>query len=168
MTFGQMATDIREWAVVYLKGFCMGMADAVPGVSGGTIALITGIYERLIGAITAIESDRILQVVSGVHPRDRNAAWEALEEMDALFLAVVGAGIVTAILTVTGAVDYAVHAYPIPRLGSSSASSRPQQWCLLTSCRSTHRDGSQPPRSGSYLRSSSQAVQAPDLVIAFQ
>ena len=30
----------------FLKGFAMGMADIVPGVSGGTVALITGIYER--------------------------------------------------------------------------------------------------------------------------
>ncbi|PSQ50565.1 DUF368 domain-containing protein, partial [Halobacteriales archaeon SW_12_67_38] len=39
--------SMRSWVVVYLKGMFMGAADAVPGVSGGTIALITGIYERL-------------------------------------------------------------------------------------------------------------------------
>jgi len=42
-----------SWLVVYIKGICMGAADAVPGVSGGTIALIVGIYERLITAVTA-------------------------------------------------------------------------------------------------------------------
>ena len=112
-----MVDDIRELAVVYLKGFCMGMADAVPGVSGGTIALITGIYERLIAAITAIEPDRVLQVVAGVRPRDRGAAWAALEEMDALFLGALGVGVVTAVVAVTGAVEYAVHAYPVPTFG---------------------------------------------------
>ena len=37
-----------------LKGMAMGMAEAIPGVSGGTIAFITGIYERLLRAIGAI------------------------------------------------------------------------------------------------------------------
>ena len=37
--------------IVFLKGMLMGIADLVPGVSGGTIALITGIYQRLINAI---------------------------------------------------------------------------------------------------------------------
>ncbi|RLM77789.1 DUF368 domain-containing protein, partial [Halobellus sp. Atlit-38R] len=44
--------DLRDWATLYLKGVAMGSADAVPGVSGGTIALIVGIYERLIAAVT--------------------------------------------------------------------------------------------------------------------
>lgn len=41
------------WLVV--KGFCMGMADVVPGVSGGTMALILGIYERLLAAIRSFD-----------------------------------------------------------------------------------------------------------------
>jgi putative membrane protein len=42
--------------LIYLKGLCMGIADLIPGVSGGTIALITGIYERLIFSIKSIDS----------------------------------------------------------------------------------------------------------------
>ncbi len=38
----------KEYMFVYLKGIAMGAADLVPGVSGGTIALITDIYEELI------------------------------------------------------------------------------------------------------------------------
>ena len=40
--------------LIYLKGVAMGAADIVPGVSGGTIALITGIYEELIESIKNI------------------------------------------------------------------------------------------------------------------
>ena len=40
---------------VFLKGLAMGAANVIPGVSGGTIALITGIYERLINAIKSID-----------------------------------------------------------------------------------------------------------------
>lgn len=39
---------------ILLKGMAMGAADVVPGVSGGTIAFITGIYERLLNAIKSI------------------------------------------------------------------------------------------------------------------
>jgi len=42
------------WLINIVRGMCMGIADAVPGVSGGTIALILGIYERFIGSISAI------------------------------------------------------------------------------------------------------------------
>ena len=39
---------------IYLRGLAMGAADLVPGVSGGTVALITGIYEDLVGALSRI------------------------------------------------------------------------------------------------------------------
>ena len=49
-----MSYDIKEMFLIFLRGLFMGSADIVPGVSGGTIALITGIYERLIHAISSI------------------------------------------------------------------------------------------------------------------
>ena len=48
------------WLVV--KGFCMGMADVVPGVSGGTMALILGIYERLLAAIRSFDKEWLLGI----------------------------------------------------------------------------------------------------------
>lgn len=48
----------RGWLAVYLKGACMGAADTVPGVSGGTIALIIGFYERLVTTITGIDRSK--------------------------------------------------------------------------------------------------------------
>ena len=42
---------MKNLILTYLKGVAMGASDVVPGVSGGTIAFITGIYERLINAI---------------------------------------------------------------------------------------------------------------------
>ena len=41
--------------MLFFKGIFMGAADIIPGVSGGTIALITGIYERLVNAIKTID-----------------------------------------------------------------------------------------------------------------
>ena len=49
-----MNLDLKEIILIFLRGLFMGSADIVPGVSGGTIALITGIYERLINAISSI------------------------------------------------------------------------------------------------------------------
>ena len=50
-----MDFDIKEAITIFLKGLFMGSADIVPGVSGGTIALITGIYERLVHAIRVLD-----------------------------------------------------------------------------------------------------------------
>jgi uncharacterized membrane protein len=42
---------MREIPFTIVRGFCMGAADVVPGVSGGTVALVLGIYHRLITAV---------------------------------------------------------------------------------------------------------------------
>lgn len=95
---------MRDWLSVYLKGVFMGAADAVPGVSGGTIALITGIYERLVGAIAAFDPRVMVDLPRAYDPDARARVAAMLREMDVAFLVVLGAGIVTAIVGVTGAV----------------------------------------------------------------
>lgn len=60
-----------SWLLNSLRGICMGAADAIPGVSGGTIALVLGIYERFIGAISAVG----LSLVAAVFTR---AFWRRL------------------------------------------------------------------------------------------
>lgn len=49
-----MQRRFKDYAVISLKGIAMGAADAVPGVSGGTIAFISGIYEELIDTISGV------------------------------------------------------------------------------------------------------------------
>ena len=53
---------MREHIAHFLKGFAMGVANVIPGVSGGTIALLTGIFERLINALKSfdVEAGRLL------------------------------------------------------------------------------------------------------------
>jgi len=99
---------------VFVRGFCMGAADAVPGVSGGTIALITGIYDRLIAALTAVTVGRIERVLLGSLPGRRADAVAALREMDAGFLAALGVGVLTAIVVVSGVIERAVTDHPVP------------------------------------------------------
>lgn len=86
----------------------MGAADSVPGVSGGTIALITGIYERLITAITSLDP-RILEHVPRLHTAaGRQALWDELVEMDIGFLVALGLGVVTALIVISRAVQFAL------------------------------------------------------------
>ena len=104
----------HEWLVIYLKGFAMGTADAVPGVSGGTIALITGIYERLIRALTALDPSA-LRFLSGLHRQNtRSRFWQSLDEMDVPFLVVLGLGMVSAVVVLARLVQVALAALPAP------------------------------------------------------
>lgn len=52
-------TTNRELPILFGKGFGMGLADVIPGVSGGTIALIAGIYERYLEAIKSINAEAV-------------------------------------------------------------------------------------------------------------
>ena len=51
--------------MVAVKGACMGAADVIPGVSGGTIAFITGIYDDLLASINAIDSTAVKLFFTG-------------------------------------------------------------------------------------------------------
>lgn len=111
------AATIRDLTGVYIRGLCMGAADAVPGVSGGTIALITGIYDRLIAALTAVEPGRIWRLIRGVRYRRRDEAAAALTELDIGFLLALGAGIVTAIITVLRLISVLLATNPVETYG---------------------------------------------------
>ncbi|ELY67448.1 DUF368 domain-containing protein [Natrinema versiforme] len=108
---------MREFLVVYLKGFSMGSADVVPGVSGATIALILGIYDRLIRAITAIDPWAFRSAVRISQPAERAAFRAELERIDATFLLALGLGIGTAVVVLSEVLYTAVTEYPVPTYG---------------------------------------------------
>ena len=104
--------DLREHAGIYLRGLMMGAVDVIPGVSGGTIALITGIYERLISAVGSIDPASIKHLLRG----DFASLRADLEKIDIPFLIVLLAGIGTAFLAMSRVVlllltDHAVETY---------------------------------------------------------
>ena len=78
--------------VVYLKGVAMGAADVVPGVSGGTVAFITGIYEKLVESIKSIEP----KAVRLLFKEGPAAFWNYI---NGTFLLVLALGIGTSIVT---------------------------------------------------------------------
>jgi len=96
---------MTSW-MVFLRGMLMGAADIVPGVSGGTVAFITGIYERLIGAISAFPSAFFTLVKS------RNIR-EFARSIDAAFLAILFVGILTSVFLFASSISYALVEYPI-------------------------------------------------------
>ncbi len=85
---------IRGWRsalLVWLKGLAMGLGDSVPGISGGTIAVITNIYERLIYAIRAVDLEALKLAGGG----EFAAAWRHIQGN---FLALLALGIVSGLL----------------------------------------------------------------------
>lgn len=60
-----MKRTIKEYMFVSVKGACMGAADVIPGVSGGTIAFIMGIYDEFVGSIASINSEAMKKLLSG-------------------------------------------------------------------------------------------------------
>jgi len=102
---------LRAWIRTFLIGLCMGSADGVPGVSGGTIALIAGVYERLIAAITAVTPGRIIRFVRALVPVDGGvdvrSAFSELLEIDIWFLLALVGGVATAVVIVTRIVTIA-------------------------------------------------------------
>ena len=88
---------LRETAAVFGKGLAMGAADAVPGISGGTIALITGIYLRFIQAIESfgIAHVKALGELFFLFPlaSRRKKAWGKIQELDIGFIVPLLSGI---------------------------------------------------------------------------
>ena len=99
--------SFRNAAVLWLKGVCMGSADVIPGVSGGTIALITGIYKDLIGALRSFDWAVVQKVVAFDFKG-------AMAQVHARFLLVLFLGIVTAILSLARLMNYLLHDHPVP------------------------------------------------------
>lgn len=91
---------------IFLRGMLMGAADIVPGVSGGTMAFITGIYQRLIDAITAFDF-RLL-------PMLRSGDWRGMwERVDGSFLLALLAGIATSVFTLANLITWLLDSQPL-------------------------------------------------------
>lgn len=98
---------LRESFAVYLRGICMGAADVVPGVSGGTMAFILGIYEELVESIRAVGRPPFLKALVGFRLA------EALEIVNWRFLLAVGAGILTAVLSLAKVLSWLLVHQPV-------------------------------------------------------
>ena len=96
---------MRQRIGIALKGMGMGMAEVVPGVSGGTIAFVTGIYERLLESITAVGPDLLPAFRRG----GVGAVWKAVQGPFLLNLVV---GMAFGLIVGVFAVTYLIAAFP--------------------------------------------------------
>lgn len=97
---------MKQWILIYLKGIAMGASDVIPGVSGGTIAFITGIYERLINAIKNVNLQAIKLFFTG---KFKNF-WQYI---DGTFLVCLLTGIATSFLSFAKLLTYLLEHQPI-------------------------------------------------------
>ncbi|MFN3219483.1 MAG: DUF368 domain-containing protein [Acidimicrobiales bacterium] len=97
----------RTAAMQLVRGFCMGMADIVPGVSGGTIALIFGIYQRLIDNIRTGA-----RALGSLVKLDVRGAIVRLREVEWLFLVPLGAGVLAALVSLSHLIEGLLEDHP--------------------------------------------------------
>lgn len=96
----------KDYFLVTARGFAMGSADIVPGVSGGTMAFILGIYEELIDAIHSVNLSFIRRLL-------KFQFREAFNNFPWRFLLALGLGIVLAFFTLAKALSWALEHHPV-------------------------------------------------------
>ena len=97
---------ITDYIMVAVKGACMGAADVIPGVSGGTIAFITGIYDQLIESINSINGTALKLFFSGKFK-------EFWKHINGSFLVSLFCGILVSVLSLAGLMQYLLEHHPI-------------------------------------------------------
>ena len=101
-----MSRTIKDYVVIGLKGMAMGAADVVPGVSGGTIAFISGIYEELLTSISNVNM-RLLKTLKS------NGIKTAWKQVNGSFLLSLFVGVFVSILSLAKAIKWMLENEPI-------------------------------------------------------
>ena len=97
---------MNQYIANFFKGIGVGTANVIPGVSGGTIALITGIFERLIDALKSFNLTAVKLIFKGDFKG-------FIKHTDLWFLASVGCGVLAAILSIARLFEFLFAEYPI-------------------------------------------------------
>lgn len=97
---------LKDYLLILLKGLCMGAADVVPGVSGGTIAFITGIYDEWLDSLKRCTPAVLLML-------KRDGIVKTWQYINGNFLLAVFGGILISLKTFAAVVLIALAAYPI-------------------------------------------------------
>lgn len=96
-----MNRNLKAYGLITLKGISMGAADVVPGVSGGTMAFITGIYEELINSLKSIGGEGLKALLKF----DLKHFWQII---NGNFLLAVFVGILISVLSLSRLILYAL------------------------------------------------------------
>jgi putative membrane protein len=98
--------NFKEYFLLFIKGMGMGAANVIPGVSGGTIALITGIFERLIDSIKSFD-------LTAVQLLFKFRLKEFFRHTDFFFLTAVLGGAVVSVFSLAKLLEFLFANYPI-------------------------------------------------------
>ncbi|HCX99506.1 MAG TPA: DUF368 domain-containing protein [Bacteroidales bacterium] len=101
-----MKVRLVQYLVFFLKGMGMGAANVIPGVSGGTVALITGIFERIINAIKSFNLTALSLLFKG-------KIKELIIYVDFYFLLSVGIGMIVSIISLARVLKFLFESYPV-------------------------------------------------------
>ncbi len=101
-----MNRTIKDFVVIGLKGMAMGAADVVPGVSGGTIAFISGIYEELLTSISNVN----FSLIKTLKSQGIKAAWK---QVNGSFLVSLFIGIFVSVVSLAKAIKWMLENEPI-------------------------------------------------------
>lgn len=95
-----------DYITIAIKGACMGAADVIPGVSGGTIAFIMGIYDEFVGSIASINAEAVKLLMTG-------KIREFWKHINGNFLLALVAGIGVSVVALAGLMQYLLSSHPI-------------------------------------------------------
>ncbi len=101
-----MIRTLRDYSVIMLKGVAMGAADVVPGVSGGTIAFISGIYEELLESISSVS----FKTIKVLRTDGLKAAWK---QINGNFLASLLVGIAISVFSLAKIISWLLENEPV-------------------------------------------------------
>ncbi|MBT7704890.1 MAG: DUF368 domain-containing protein [Polaribacter sp.] len=101
-----MVRKLQDYFVIGLKGMAMGAADVVPGVSGGTIAFISGIYEELLSTISNVN----LSLLKTLKTSGIKAAWK---QLNGSFLVALFLGVFVSIVSLAKVIKHLLESQPI-------------------------------------------------------
>ena len=102
---------MKEKIIIYLKGFLMGICDIIPGISGGTIAFITGIYARLINSVRGFSLKLVYDILTYPIHRKSDSLKEDIKKLDLGFLVILVLGIASAFLVASRIIQFLMEEY---------------------------------------------------------
>ncbi len=101
----EVQSNFKKYLRLYLTGFAMGTADLIPGVSGGTVAFLSGIYEELLYTIKTLSGDFLRLLLKGqIKP--------AIQLIPFKFLIPLAGGLFTALFALANLLSFLLAAYP--------------------------------------------------------
>ena len=98
--------SLKDYLVIGVKGACMGGADVIPGVSGGTIAFITGIYDEFVGSIAKLDASAVSLLLRGRFK-------DFWKHINGSFLMAVLVGIGISVVSLAGLMQMLLSDFPI-------------------------------------------------------